>query len=58
MVRVRHANGGYYHEPPYTQEEEADLYARMANVKAFTRPAPPAGAADPQAADPPGPEPE
>ena len=26
MVRKRSENGGYYHEPPYTWEEEMALY--------------------------------
>jgi hypothetical protein len=30
MVRVRDDLGGYFHEPPYTWEEEQELYQRMA----------------------------
>ena len=26
MVRVKADDGGYYHEPPYTPEEERDFY--------------------------------
>ena len=29
MVRKQAENGTFYHEPPYTAEEEADLYRRM-----------------------------
>jgi hypothetical protein len=28
-VRKRTANGGWYHGPPYTWEEEMDLHRRM-----------------------------
>ena len=30
MVRKRAENGSYYHERPYTWEEEMDLYNRIA----------------------------
>jgi hypothetical protein len=30
MVRKIAENGSFYHEPPYTEEEELDLYCRMA----------------------------
>jgi hypothetical protein len=30
MVRKRAENGGYYHEPPYTEEEEFEFYRRVA----------------------------
>jgi hypothetical protein len=29
MVRKRAENGTYYHEPPYTEEEEMEIYRRM-----------------------------
>jgi len=29
MVRVRGSDGGFFHEPPYTPEEERDFYRRM-----------------------------
>jgi hypothetical protein len=29
MVRKQAENGTFYHGPPYTAEEEADLYRRM-----------------------------
>jgi hypothetical protein len=29
MVRVKGADGGYFHEPPYTWEEEQDFYRRV-----------------------------
>jgi hypothetical protein len=29
MVRVKGADGGYFHEPPYTWEEEQDFYRRI-----------------------------
>lgn len=32
MVRKRAENGTYYHEPPYTEEEEFELY-RMMDLK-------------------------
>jgi hypothetical protein len=31
MVRVKGADGGYFHEPPYTWEEEQDFYRRVSN---------------------------
>jgi len=30
MVRKRAENGTYYHEPPYTWEEDQDFYRRVA----------------------------
>jgi hypothetical protein len=30
MVRIRAENGSYFHEPPYTEEEEFDFYRRVA----------------------------
>lgn len=40
MVRRRDEKGGYYHEPPYTPEEEAEFYRRMGSgLASFTRPA-------------------
>ena len=29
MVRKRAENGTYYHESPYTEEEEPEIYRRM-----------------------------
>jgi hypothetical protein len=29
MVRKRTDNGGWYEEPPYTEEEEMDFYRRV-----------------------------
>jgi hypothetical protein len=29
MVRKMAENGSYYHEPPYTEEEELEIYRRM-----------------------------
>ena len=29
MVRKTAENGLFYHEPPYTEEEELDFYARI-----------------------------
>lgn len=34
--------GNPYGEPPYTEEEEAEIYRATANVTAFTRPVRPA----------------
>lgn len=31
MVRKMAENGTYYHEPPYTEEEDLDFYRRVAN---------------------------
>lgn len=28
-MRKRAENGSYYHEPPYTEEEELDFYKRI-----------------------------
>jgi hypothetical protein len=39
MVRVK-TPWGYFHEPPYTEEELADLYRRTGNIVGFTRPGP------------------
>lgn len=30
MVRKKDELGGFYHEPPYTPEEERDFYRRVA----------------------------
>ena len=38
MVLKHDIHGAPYHEPPYTPEEEAELYRQMAGVVAFTRP--------------------
>lgn len=35
MVFVKTKHGGGYYEPPYTPEEEAELYRRMARVSAI-----------------------
>jgi hypothetical protein len=41
MVRKRTKFGGYYHEPPYTPEEDAEFYRRFGGGPiAFTRPGP------------------
>lgn len=41
MVRVQNPDGSAFHEPPYTEEEEADLYRRAnAGPMTFTRPGP------------------
>jgi hypothetical protein len=37
MVRKRAENGSFYHEPPYTEEEELDLYRRMASGPKIAR---------------------
>jgi hypothetical protein len=31
MVRVKGGDGGYFHEPPYTEDEESDFYRRVGN---------------------------
>ena len=33
MVRKVADNGTFYHEPPYTDEEEMELYRQMAGIK-------------------------
>ena len=39
MVRRRNKKGGFYDEPPFTPEEEAEFYRRLAGTPiAFTRP--------------------
>jgi hypothetical protein len=40
MVRIVLPSGFVYHQPPYTEEELADLYRRTANIVGFTRPGP------------------
>jgi hypothetical protein len=47
MVRHVAPNGAVYHEPPYTEAEEADFYRRTGNgiVGVMSGPRPPA---DPQ----------
>lgn len=41
MVAVRDKQGNVlFHEPPYTEEEQAEMYRRMDGVTAFTRPVP------------------
>ena len=35
MVRKTAENGTFYHEPPYTEEEELEIYRRM-NAGPFT----------------------
>ena len=37
MVRVK-TKWGYFHEPPYTEEELEDLYRRTGSIVGFTRP--------------------
>jgi hypothetical protein len=37
MVRKRTDDGrGWYHEPPYTEEEELDFYRRVGGAKKLT----------------------
>jgi hypothetical protein len=59
MVRKRAENSSYYHEPPYTEEEELDFYRRIANGP-FTilhgTPRPPAEKPPPQKSPQPRPE--
>jgi len=38
MVKVVLPCGFIYHQPPYTDEEVADLYRRMSGIVSFTRP--------------------
>ena len=40
MVRKISDQGTVYHEPPYTEAEQMELYRRMNGVVAFTRPDP------------------
>ena len=40
MVRKISDQGGVYHEPPYTEAEQMEMYRRMNGVVAFTRPGP------------------
>jgi hypothetical protein len=49
MVLRYTKKGTPYREPPYTQEELDDLYRRMGNIVAMTRPDPPAKPAAKQA---------
>lgn len=37
MVRRKDDMGGYYHEPPYTPEEEMEIYRRMSGIGKFSR---------------------
>jgi hypothetical protein len=37
MVRRIDDKGGVYHEPPYTWDEEQELYRRMSGTKSLTR---------------------
>ncbi len=53
MVRKISDQGGVYHEPPYTEEEELELYRQMGGVRAFTRRAPAAANPAPSPQDPP-----
>jgi hypothetical protein len=54
MVRIRAENGLYFHEPPYTpEEEEADFYQRTGNGPvAILRPAPQKPSAAPKSKSP------
>ena len=54
MVRKMSDTGGYYHEPPYTEAEEDELYRRM-DAGPFARIVRPASTVPPhpQAARPP-----
>ena len=66
MVRKVAENGTFYHEPPYTELEEIELYRQMAGIAedgtcaGFTvlHRAPPAAAPAPQANSVAFPEPE
>ena len=40
MVRKISDQGTVYHEPPYTEAEQMEMYRRMNGVVAFTRPGP------------------
>lgn len=40
MVRKKSPSGHYYHEPPYTPEEQQEMLRRMDNVVSYTRPTP------------------
>lgn len=52
MVKVTTKNGLVFHEPPYTAEEEADLYRRTGSIRQIMRQEPPKPAsADPEADD-------
>ena len=56
MVRVRDDLGGFYHEPPYTPEEEAVFYRRTGNGPvAILRPTSPKPSAAPKKKSPPQP---
>lgn len=37
MVKKYDIHGNVYHEPPYTKEEEMEMYQRMSGLVAFTR---------------------
>ena len=52
MVRKRAENGTYYHEPPYTEEEEFDLYRRFGGAKSLSIAQPPASMRHPQKSPP------
>jgi hypothetical protein len=41
MVFVPHGKGGGWHEPPYTEEEEMQLYSQMSRVSRQPRGHPP-----------------
>jgi hypothetical protein len=40
MVKRYTKTGGIFHEPPYTEEEQLEMYRRMSGVVSFTRRAP------------------
>jgi hypothetical protein len=40
MVKKYDKHGNAYHEPPYTEEEQMEMYRRMDRFVAFTRPDP------------------
>jgi hypothetical protein len=58
MVRKTAENGSFYHEPPYTEEEELALYRHGPAFKMIhsNRPAPAAPARAPQKVQPQPPE--
>ena len=48
MVKVVLPCGFIYHEPPYTEDEVADMYRRLSNIVSFTRPGGQRAAAEPE----------
>ena len=52
MVIAYTNTGGIFHEPPYTEEEQLEMYRQMGGVRSFTRRAP-AASPEPKRQDPP-----